>query len=384
MKKILIVTEAFGGGVRRHIVDLISGINSKFEMYLAVNIHRSDELGLEGIEELKKLGVSVIYLKYLKRSFSIEDIYAISEIKKVVSSIKPDIIHLHSSKAGAIGRIAVGMTFKSKVVYTPHAYYFQNPNHDKVKNCCFAFVERILSRTLTACTVNVSDGEKRIAMAFEIDKEDKFKVIYNGIPKESKINSLKLSRLKNELGIGRNEIVIGTTARMDHQKDPMTFLQIAERIIASNVNVKFVYIGDGLLMDEVRQCVDRNSDMKERVILTGYVTNAEDYLKIFDVYLTTALYEGMPYSSIEALKSGLPIVATNVVGNNEITFENNGSLFELGDVDTAVRMINEMICNKKMRSQKGKSSEEIFLEKFEYNLMIDKYVSLYNEILERA
>ncbi|WP_058953373.1 glycosyltransferase family 4 protein [Clostridium tyrobutyricum] len=344
-KKLLLISESLGGGVRRHIIDLVYGLDKqKFDVYLLYSKDRADDIFLNQVNELKNY-VTLIESRYMVREISIKkDFKAYREIKYIIKKVKPDIVHCHSSKAGVLGRVAAKRLSVKKIFYTPHAYYFQNPKVSKKKKFIYIVIEQVLSKFFTTKTFNVSNGEKQCALDNKIDKENKFATIYNGI---EDIDLPSKENMRKSLGISQNAFVIGVTARLDEQKDPFTFVKIAKNIILKHNNVHFVYIGDGPLFEKVLDYIKQNN-LENNVHLLGFRNDADKVVSAFDLYLITSLYEGMPYSPIEAMRAGVPIIATDTIGNNEIVFPNqNGYLFAVGNVLQGTSAVNMFIENKK-------------------------------------
>ena len=181
-KRLLIVQEAMGG-CGRNVVDIVNGIDhSKFDVTVAYGTNRIDDYYRNAIPEMEK-HATLIPIPELVRDLSAgNDIKAWLHIRRLIKQIRPDILHCHSSKAGIIGRSAAVGGHVSKVFYTPHAYAFQAWEFSESKKRFFAFLERVFSRFLTTRTFNVSNGERNIALQRHIDRPDKFKVVYNGIP----------------------------------------------------------------------------------------------------------------------------------------------------------------------------------------------------------
>lgn len=378
-KKLVIMSEALGGGVRRHIIDLIENIDKNiFEIYFIYNLDRADSIIKEKISYMKKNGINLIEIEKFNREIGFNDIKAYRSIYRELKKIKPDIVHCHSSKAGALGRIAAKKLGVKQIYYTPHAYYFQNPDSSKLKKNIYIFLESILSRYFTTKTINVSHGERKIALDYKLDKEEKFIVIYNGIEKNNIVSESKRSILMNEFNIAKDDIVVGVIARLNKQKDPDTFIDIAKFVLSKYDKVKFIYVGDGELYNHINDRINK-LNLNKNIILTGFRKDTEDILDIFDIFLTTALYEGMPYALIEASRAKLPIIATNITGNNEIVKNNeNGYLFNRYDIeDESLKIIN-IIKDKNKLLEMSNKSYEFFENDFTINIMIDKYEKLYN------
>lgn len=378
--KIALISEALGGGVRRHIIDLMKSLDKdKFDIYFLYNSHRADDVMLEEFPNLINLGIHLIEIKSLSNKIGLNDIVAFKNIYSVLKKINPDIVHCHSSKAGAVGRIAARLIGVKFVYYTPHAYVFQNIYLSKIKKEIYIFIEKILSRYFTTKTINVSLGEKHYALNHNIDKCDKFIVIYNGIKENNSIGNIFIkNKLEREFKIETQIMTIGVVSRVDEQKDPVTFINIAKETLNKYSDVKFIYVGDGDLYKTMKEQVLQEG-LEEKIIFTGFRKDTEDILGIFDIVLTTSLYEGMPYVLIESLASSLPIVATDVVGNNEIVVNNkNGLLFEVGNHMQGFNCLEKLIENKDMIEIMKLKSLEIYEDKFTLDVMMNKYEELYN------
>jgi glycosyltransferase involved in cell wall biosynthesis len=365
-----------GGGVRKHIIDLLKNIDKqRYKIYFMYSSIRADDVFKEEIKRLSK-NIELIENNYMIREVSLKnDLKAFNQIKKLIKKIKPDIVHCHSSKAGALGRLAAKIMGVKKIYYTPHAYIMQNQNIGNKKKFVFSTIEKILSKCCTTKTFNVSQGEKQFAITNKIDREDKFEVIYNGIDdNDVEVNGREL---KKELGLKEDDIIIGVAARLDEQKDPWTFYNIAKEIIRQYNHVKFIYIGDGIYKKEIEEDIVNNK-LEDNVILIGFRNDVERLLKIFDIYLITSLYEGMPYSLIEALKARLPIVATNTTGNNEIVIDKyNGLLFEVGNVEEGKDKLKSLLEGKYDLIKMGENSYKLFKEKFILRKMINQLEDIY-------
>lgn len=362
-KRLLIIQEAMGG-CGRNVADIVRGIDlDRFEVTVIYGTSRMDDYYRSALPEMKDKA-TMIPCECLVRSIRPrQDLEAYRFIKSVIRDVRPDIVHCHSSKAGVIGRTAAKRLGVEKVFYTPHAYSFLAPEFSPKKRCLFVEIERFFSRHMTTLTFNVSQGEKQSALENHLDDPSKFKVIYNGIP-DIKVPSRRESRSK--LGLPQGVPIVGVTARLVEQKDPMTFARIAEKVIKYNPDVHFAYIGDGPYRDQVIGfCGERG--IESNVHLLGYRADAEFVVSAFDVYLLTSLYEGFPYSPVEALRAGGPLVATKTTGNTEIVVpRENGLLFPIGDAESGARAVEEVLTNAYASSKVRKT----FLENFTIDTML--------------
>ncbi|MCS0826788.1 glycosyltransferase family 4 protein [Cytobacillus firmus] len=369
-KKLVFICESLGGGVRRHLIDLLYNLDSSiFEIYLIYGTdERIDEVFLKEIPTLKENDVTFFQIKEFQREINfILDLKALRHLYKLLRTIKPDIVHCHSSKAGVIGRISAFFIGVKSIYYTPHGYYFLNDNLTNVKKHLFILVERILSK-ISKKNVHVSYGEENKAIEYRVLNKERSTVIFNGINKIS--SSIK------QLGSGK--IIIGTIARMDHQKNPWEFVNIAEKMCNENSSIEFWYIGDGELFESIELYI-KSKQLEENIKLMGFKPNATNFLRDFDVFLSTSFYEGLPYTLIEAMSAGVPIVASDVTGNNEIVSDgNNGFNYELKNINEAVEKINILIQNKRLRKEIAIKAINIFDEKYSLDKMLSDYQKLYN------
>lgn len=335
--KLLIISEPGSGGVKRHVMDLLNNLNKdRFEIIYAYSKKRADKDYLSELDELS-YEIQIKEIHHLQQTISIKnDSLAFIEIFKLINYLKPDIVHCHSSKAGVLGRIAAKLLKVPKIIYTPHAYAFQNSNLSNLKKRFYLLVEKILAQYCTTKTINVSYGEMKVALDNKIDKKEQFIVIHNGVDKkEAKINQI------TNFKIDRQDIVVGNIARLEEQKNPLEFLEIAKSINENNKKYKFFWIGNGSLLTTCQDFIKENN-LKDICYLLPFNDKNEELISAFNIFLSTSFYEGYPYVLLDANVNKIPIVATNVTGNNEIVKNNvNGFLYKSGDITEAKNIITK-------------------------------------------
>lgn len=339
--RIMLIVEAMGGGVRRHVIDLIRDLDEeRFELFLIYGESRADQAFFSGIEPLRhkvKLAASANLVRSISPK---KDYAAYRELLGHMHRFQPDIVHCHSSKAGVVGRLAAKWAGVPTVYYTPHAYSFQSLEFSKTKKRLFVMIERWLGQHATTAILHVSEGECAYARQYRLAEPRRLKVIYNGIPD---IPLPDRATVRRSIGLPEDPVIVGVAARFNEQKDPMTFARIAGQIAQQSPDTLFVYIGDGPLLEQVRAFVEEHG-LQERVLLPGYRDDAEFAVGAFDAYLLTSLYEGFPYSLLEAVRAGVPVVATRTVGSDEIVIPGeNGELFRVGDVQDGAEKLLQVI-----------------------------------------
>ena len=369
--KIVMVVEAMLGGIRQHVCDIIKNLNQEyFQIYLIYSDLRADDIFFKEKDLLSEYA-TLIRCNDMQRELGKQDIRAYNTLVRLFDEIQPDIVHCHSSKAGIVGRMADKKCSIKKIIYTPNAYSFQNPDISSIKKQIYIVAERILSRHATTMTINVSKGEMQQAISHKVDKENKFTLIYNGIPQ---IELPDKNYMRDKLNLCKDRYYVGVTARCAQQKDPMTFLNIAEKIIAKMQNVEFIYIGDGPMQQEMKQWITEKN-LENKIHMLGFRTDAAEIVGVLDIYLSTALYEGLPYSMIEAMRAGIPLIATDVVGNNEIVADGiNGILFPAKDIKAGA---NAVIRQIEAEQIKKKNVVKSFEERYSLKHMLNSTEYIY-------
>jgi len=141
----------------------------------------------------------------------------------------------------------------------------------------------------------------------------------------------------------------------------------------------FILIGDGEEKSTIEKEISENNI--ENVKLLGYRKNVNEYLKVSDLFLSTSLWEGLPYSLIECTRAGIPIVASDVIGNNEVVIHDyNGYLFQSGDLETAIKRILDIRSSIERQRRFSENSKKLFNDKFELKTMIRKLADVYSKI----
>ena len=369
MIRIALVVEAMRDGERQHVCDIVRNLNrEKYKIYLIYSEVAANPVFKGEREELKSYA-KLIECNSMVRSLGTKDFKAYKELVRILRNIKSDIVHCHSSKAGIVGRLATKKVGVKRIIYTPNAYAFQNAQISGFKRWIYIEAEKFLSHHATDMTISVSKGEMNEALKYKIDRPEIFTLIYNAIP-DIKLPSKEEARKR--LGLKDHIKHVGVTARCSQQKNPFEFLSIAERIVKEKSDVEFVYIGDGDYYQDMQKWIEERG-LFGKIHMLGYRSDAAEVVCAFDVYLSTALFEGLTYSVIEAMRAGVPIVASNVVGNNELVEDGvNGWLYELGDVDGALEKILS-----KVDKIKSEDVYRIYSKKFSIYRMIEKLECMY-------
>lgn len=353
--KIVHVMECFAGGTFNFLVDLTNELSNE-EHIVIYGTNRENTP--KNFKDLFNKNVKFIEWKTAQREMKpLKDIKALWELYTILKKIDGiDVIHLHSSKAGFLGRIVSFLLGKSKkTIYTPHAISFLRLDVSPKKRKIFIWMEKFASLfggKIVAC----SRSEKE---AIEKQGIKNVAFINNGI------RPLQIEKKVNT----SDKITIISVGRLSIQKNPKLFNDIASEF-KDNPNIKFIWCGDGELKSELTSPNIKCTGWIERKELENYLVNA-------DIYLSTSLWEGLPLSVLEAMSIGLPIILSDCVGNRDLV-EDNGVLYN--NKIEAIKIINDFRENNNLLIFKGKKSKEIFFKEFDLKNMSKKYYSLYRKI----
>lgn len=320
-RKILFIVESMGGGVFTYIVSLANELAEHFEMYVAYGIRKQTPADYQNYFDKR---VHLIKVKNFQRSISpASDTRAFLEIRQIAKEVKPDVIHLHSSKAGVLGRVAF-WHFKTDgrlvpLFYTPHGYSFLMKNLGAAKCFFYQLIEKFCGKS--RCTsISCSEGEHQETL--KLTKHAVY--VYNGIDLEQLENSFGASKIK------AHPFTVFTLGRICYQKCPSLFNEIVEAM----PDVRFLWIGDGAL---------RNVLTAPNIEITGWLDRKAALTKSMDadVFILTSLWEGLPISLLEAMYLKKPCVVSDVIGNHDVIHQGiNGFVCrESEDFAAAIRTV---------------------------------------------
>lgn len=318
--RILHVAQA-AGGVDRYIRMLLKYLDKdKFANVLVCSqdFHEEDYRDLvDSFEQVE-----------MTRSIGGNDLKAIKEVRTLIKKYNPDIVYAHSSKAGAIARVAdIGL--KNRCVYNPHGWAF-NMRCSAKKKAMYTVIEKI---AVPFCDkiICISDAEKQSALDKKICREDKLQVIFNGVDIESYENGVHGAIKRRELNIPEDAFVVGMVGRMSPQKAPDVFIKMAKLVKEKVPNAHFIIVGNGNQEAEIRKYADNNG-FSDSLHITGWVDNPMSYVELFDVACLLSRWEGFGLALPEYMMAGKPIVASRVDAiPNIIRDGENGLLIEVDD-----------------------------------------------------
>jgi glycosyltransferase involved in cell wall biosynthesis len=374
VRRVCLVTEAAGGGVGRHFLDLAEGLARRgVEVVAIYSPGRCDALFRERKAEVA--GVQFVELP-LRRAVHPADMIDLGKLIRCIRRHGPfDILHGHSSKGGALARLA-GRYLKIPAIYTPHAFVTLDPTLSRMKRAIYGGVERWLARR-AAGVIAVSPDEASHARALGIDAHQVY-VVPNGIDGPQFPTR---DDARRKLSLSPNDLIIGFVGRLAPQKAPDVLLEAFARIADRTPSARLVFVGSGPLEATLRQRIDQLG-LKSRVLLTGDQV-ATTLMPAFDIFCLSSRYEGMTYVLLEALRAGLPIVATDVGGVSLCVAEDiNGIIVEPGNAAALAEALSR-VSNSDATRRRFAGESLARAQRFTADRMVEQTLAIYESAVTR-
>lgn len=389
MKKILRIINRFNlGGPTYNAAYLTKYLEPDYETLLIGGQH--DESEKSSMHILENLGLKPIIIPEMQRSLNpYKDQIAFKKIQNIIKEFKPDIVHTHAAKAGALGRRAAYKMGVKQIYHTFHGHVFHS-YFGSFKTRIFKEIERNLAKKSTKIIAISEIQKSELSKIHKICPEKKIEVIPLGFDLE-RFNTDKDSKRKEfrkKWNLKENEIAIGIIGRLVPIKNHTFFIDVIQEVLKnSKVPIRAFIVGDGEEKQNIVNYIkNKNLDFSlnynpATFQLTSWIKEIDKVNSGMDIICLTSLNEGTPVSLIEAQASGKPIVSTKTGGIENIVLENKTALLsEKNDLDNFSKNLLSLVNN----SNKRKLFSKFGLEKskdFHYNQLVNNIKNLYEKIL---
>jgi glycosyltransferase involved in cell wall biosynthesis len=306
----------------------------------------------------------------MQRNIALSDISAAWATRGYIRRFGPfDIIHGHSSKGGAIARLAA-IGSGTPTIYTPHAMVTMAPDLSALKRRLFGLAELILSK-LSTFIIAVGPAEERFAVASGLGRA-RVVMVPNGI---GPMDLPSREQARRACGVGDDAIVIGWVGRLIENKAPDMLIKAVALAARSAPRLRAVLVGDGPMQETLRG-VAQSMGIADKVTLLGEF-DARQVLPAFDVFAISSRMEGMPYVALEAMAAGLPIIST-VTGGVELLVEPgvNGAIIPTDACDALVHEIVKLVTDDALRARMGEASRQR-VGQFSQERMVERTLAVY-------
>jgi len=365
MKIIYIITRSDSiGGAQIHVKDMALGM---IEQGHDVTVFAGGSEDSFYINELRKNGIPYRIIKNLVRQISpLTDLKCTFELKSAFADHSPDIVSIHSSKAGIVGRAACRLA-GIPCLFTAHGWAFGEGVGWK-KKLVYKYIEKS-AQILCDKIITVSDHDREIGIKAGIRKE-KMITVHNAmyeIPPE----------YISEPTSDRNRILM--IARFEAQKNHMLLLHALGKL--SGIPWEATFIGIGSIRDQFIKKAEELGIL-DRITFIDQTFDIKTYMKNSDIYALITNWEGLPRSIIEAMRAGLPVIASDVGGVSELVTSGVNGYLVTNDPEEVTSALEKLLTDKKERARLGASSREIYEKNFVFKRMFDQTNRVYNEILQ--
>lgn len=385
MPRVLRIINRFNiGGPTYNATFLSAFLSDDFETLLVGGLPEPDEEDSLYIPE--KYGVKPLLIKELQRTPNFKsDRIAYNKLKEIIQEFKPDIVHTHASKAGALGRKAALACNVPVIVHTFHGHVFHS-YFGRLKTALFQFIERRLAAKSTKIIAISPLQKEELSQQFHICKPEKIAVIPLGFDLgQFQENLAEKRRVTREIyQLAADEVAVAIVGRLAPIKNHALFLSVIELLAQKKCTARFFIVGDGMEKERIEREVARLTKMFDvRIELTSWIKDIATFNAGMDIMCLTSNNEGTPVSLIEAQACNLPVVSTDVGGVKDILIPNEtGFVVPKNDPNAFARALEKLIESKELRSEMSEKSWTFVKNKFHYSNLVHQTESLYRDLLQ--
>ncbi|ADG69971.1 glycosyl transferase group 1 [Planctopirus limnophila DSM 3776] len=379
------ITRLIVGGAQENTV---SNVEDQVQLFGdEVTLVTGPGLGPEGSleERAAKSGARLIVMPELHRAIRPwQDWRAYQELRRLIRTLKPDVIHTHASKAGIIGRQA-GFVEGVPVVHTIHGASFHYGQSAPAYRL-YRFLEQRAGRQ-TAHFISVSDAMTEQYVAARVAPREKFTTIRSGFDVQPYLSPVKSrAEIRAQLGLSESDLVVGKIARLFHLKGHQYLIAAAPEIVRQQPQVKFLLVGDGILREQYQAEIARLG-LTDHFVFTGLVPPSQipELIHAMDVVVHCSEWEGLARVLPQGLLAGKPVISYDIDGASEIVRPGEtGYLLPRGDVPGLAKATIELLANPLLRQQYGQRGRELFQDVFRHEYMTQKIREIYATVAHPA
>ncbi len=358
--KIVHITEALGGGVAHSLSQLAKAQAADGHQVIVVHSVRPDT-PVDLLQGLYPVPIDRRVLPMVTAIKAVADLKALGQIYALLRTENPDVVHLHSSKAGVLGRVAALLQGKrERVFYSPRGFAFLREDVSPKKQKLFLNLERFASKlggTVIGCSGTEADlARTKVGHARTCLVE----------------NSVDLTAVPVATGSKDEHVRVVTSGRICYQKAPWRFRELALGCV--DLPADFVWLGDGDLSNDLTI----NGALPETLFVAGWLPRARVYAELAtaDIFVLPSLWEGMPLALIEAQAAGLPAVVSDVVGNRDVVIDGKTGFVCKTDVEL-LQKVRLLIEDQYLRRCMGQAAREMAAHRFSTGRMHREMMIVY-------
>lgn len=364
------IDQSFLGGGQINVLSLVRSLDR--EMFEVSVCSRGDGPLVEALRELRVPHFPIAFSKHIRKGI-------VKDIVSLLNSQHFDILHTHGGVAGLFGRWSARRCGRPpRVIHTLHGIHYLHYRNFFLKYL-YIYLERFFSRS-TDAVIFVSDADRERGWRYKLASEDKMIVIKNGIDFESFDSKTFMERGRDKTGFDLSGPVVGTVARLHRQKGLLYLFRAVKNVRESVPDVAVWIVGDGALRSSL-QGLRRKLDLEETVVMWGERKDAIPLLSRFDVFVLPSLWEGLPYSLLEAAALAKPVIATDIDGVREIVKQGEtGLLVPAKDPGRLAQGVIRLLKEREYADSLGQNLRDAAQKEFTLSRMLQKTQALYLKI----
>jgi glycosyltransferase involved in cell wall biosynthesis len=382
MRIVHVITRLIIGGAQENTLLTVEGLHHHY--HDDVTLITGPAEGPEGdlFDKAKRLGLKVeLFPELIRPIRPLVDLTAYRKLCATFRALKPEVVHTHSSKAGIVARAAAWHAQVPAVVHTVHGLPF-GPFETPAKNRLYIALERWAARRCHAI-VSVCDAMTTQALAAGIGRPEQFLTVYSGMDADAFLTPARpRDEVRRELGLSAGDVAFATVARLFELKGHEDVVAVANDVLSLNPNVRFVWIGDGILRDRLVQDLDRRG-IRRSFILTGLVPpeRIPELLNAVDAVIHPSLREGLARVLPQSFLVGRPVISYDIDGAREVVLPETGILLKPRDLEGLREGILRLAAEPALRAKLGAEGRRRFADQFRHETMTRQLRSLYERLL---
>lgn len=376
-----IITRLTTGGDTNVILDIAEYFNQNpaFTAELAVGPVPPTEADLTDWAYQRAIPTTIIpdMVNYISPSTNLA---AIRQLRALMHRGRYDIVHTHSSVAGVIGRLAARSVGVPIIVHHVHGWGLQKGMSARMQ-LIYLTLERLCAR-MTDRLIAVSRSTIAKGLTYKIAPEQKFALIYNGIPLERFRQTVDHQQVRRALGLAPDSKLVGMIGRLDRQKNPLDFIRAAALVVQRAPNTQFLIAGNGSLRAECEQLIDQLG-LQGTFFLLGFRNDIDKIMPVLTMTALSSLWEGLPVVFQEAMSAGKPIVANDVDGASDVIIDGvTGFLVPPEQPDQMAERILRILNDEALCQRMGQQARERS-EPFSIKAMTSNIEGVYRQLLNQ-
>ena len=376
-----VITRLIVGGAQENTVSSVLGLNKKED--ITVRLYSGPTTGPEGsLESIFTSCSDLLHIvpKLIRPINPFSDYLAYRHLLREFKKFKPDILHIHSGKAGFLGRDAAKKANVQNIVHTIHGPSF-GPYQGCISNTLFKKAEKIAAAH-TDHFITVADAMQEQYLNAGIGNRNIYTKIFSGFNLKPYLSDYNTLEIRNQLGLKKDDFVVGKIARLFNLKGHDSLFKIAPILTKELPNIRFLIIGDGPLKENFKN-IAKQINCEKNFIFVGLVppSRIPPLINSMDTLIHLSRREGLPRALPQAMAAAKPIVALNYDGAREVCLnEKTGLLVEKEDLPELARSILRLAKDKKLLNSLGQAGRDFVQDKFTLDQLVNSQYQLYQRL----